>query len=42
VVREDLQLINDTSGPYARWTPEKLSNGKYAFKADNGKYLSRC
>jgi hypothetical protein len=28
--------------PEARWTPEKLANGKYAFKGINGKYLTRC
>ena len=28
--------------PYSRWTPEKLANGKFAFKGDNGQYLSRC
>ncbi len=26
----------------ALWTPEKQSNGKWAFKGSNGKYLSRC
>ena len=24
------------------WTPEDMGNGKWAFKGDNGKYLSRC
>ena len=31
-----------SSAPYSRWTPEKLANGKFAFKGDNGQYLSRC
>lgn len=28
--------------PDAQFTPELLENGKYALKADTGKYLSRC
>lgn len=28
--------------PLAQWTPESLGNGKWALKADNGKYLARC
>ncbi len=27
---------------WSLWTPERLLNGKWAFKADNGMYLSRC
>jgi hypothetical protein len=30
------------SMPESLWTPEKLSNGKFAFKGKNGKYLGRC
>lgn len=30
------------SEPAAQWTPENLGNGKWALKADTGKYLSRC
>lgn len=29
-------------GNYAQFTPVRLSNGKYAFRADNGQFLARC
>ena len=35
-------VYSATTVPTALWTPELLPNGKYAFKGDNGKYLSRC
>lgn len=28
--------------PWALWKPERLSNGRWALKADNGNYLARC
>jgi hypothetical protein len=31
-----------TAMPESLWTPEKLTNGKYAFKGKTGKYLDRC
>ena len=30
------------SSPWAYWELEKMDNGKYAFKADSGKYMARC
>ncbi len=30
------------SSPWAQFTLRKLSNGKYALKADSGNYLARC
>jgi hypothetical protein len=30
------------AGAYAKWTIENQGNGQIAFKADTGKYLSRC
>lgn len=30
------------SKPWALWTPIPLRNGRWAFRADNGKYLARC
>ena len=41
----DTTFVHITSldgNPYALWTPEDLGNGKWAFKADTGKYLTRC
>jgi hypothetical protein len=37
-----VHVSNPNDGPWALWTPEKKSNGKWAFKSDNGKYLARC
>lgn len=34
--------LKNNSLVYSKWTPEMLSNGKWAFKSDVGKYLSRC
>lgn len=34
--------ITDYSLPYAQFELIKLSNGKYALKSDNGKYVARC
>lgn len=35
--------VGDENPPdYAQFTPELLTNGKYALKADTGKYLARC
>ncbi len=28
--------------PWAQWTIEKLGNGKFALRGDNGNYLARC
>lgn len=35
--------VDDVNGsPWAQWEIENLGNGKYALKADSGKYLARC
>lgn len=42
---KDPALAIGASYPYygpGLWTPEKLSNGKWAFKGSNGKYLQIC
>ena len=39
----DAAFVNGVSPTGAAlWTPEKQSNGKWAFKGSNGKYLSLC
>ena len=37
-----VHVTDASSSPWAQWTPEDLGNGKWAFKADSGKYLARC
>ncbi|MDJ0800591.1 MAG: hypothetical protein QNJ51_27925 [Calothrix sp. MO_167.B12] len=35
--------VTDLAGsPWAHWEIEHLDNGKYALKADSGKYMARC
>ena len=29
-------------GPFAQWTLQLQSNGKYTLQSDSGKYLARC
>lgn len=44
VYPDDALFIQATSShdPLAQWTSESLGNGKWALKADDGKYLARC
>lgn len=30
------------NNPWSLWKPQRLNNGKWAFKSDNGMYLTRC
>jgi hypothetical protein len=41
-IKESATVHGTESMPESLWTPEKLANGKYAFKGSNGKYLARC
>lgn len=34
--------LSNNNEIYSRWTPERQSNGKWAFRSENGKYLARC
>ncbi|MEB3883084.1 hypothetical protein [Lyngbya sp. CCY1209] len=37
-----VHVTDAASTPAAQWEIERLDNGKYAFKANTGNYMSRC
>lgn len=37
-----VHISNPANVPPALWTPIALENGKWAFQADDGRYLNRC